>query len=73
MAKVIFLIKYKIKEFKKSKNLIGPKDSTVWFKDSLVITSGGATVGLGPKGKTARDPNKKKGILGTPDNKKKYV
>ena len=60
MARVVFLIKYKIKEFEGFKNLIGLKDFIIWFKGAPVVTLGGATVDLRPEGETARDFNKKK-------------
>ena len=73
LLKGVFLIKYKIKEFERFKNLISLKGFIVWFKGSLVITLGGATVSLRLKGKTVRDFNKKKGIFGIPDNRKRYI
>ena len=63
LLKGVFLIKYKIKEFEGFKNLIGPKDFTVWFKGSLVVISGeegGATVGLRLKSETVIEFNKER-------------
>ena len=60
--KVIFLIKYKIKEFERFKNLTGLRGPvTLCISRELTVE---------PEGKIEIKLNKKKGIFDIPDNKK---